>query len=81
GGYPVKLEDETIEQVKSLDGVFSFEVYMSLSCQNCPEVVQSINAMAALNPNVKIVTIDGALFQGEVEKRQIMAVPTIYLNG
>jgi alkyl hydroperoxide reductase subunit F len=61
--------------------VFSFEVYMSLSCQNCPEVVQSINAMAALNPNVQIVTIDGALFQDEVEKRQIMAVPTIYLNG
>ncbi|NIE68582.1 alkyl hydroperoxide reductase subunit F [Burkholderia sp. Ax-1719] len=81
GGHPVKLENETVEQVKSLDGVFSFEVYMSLSCQNCPEVVQSINAMAALNPNVQIVTIDGALFQDEVEKRQIMAVPTIYLNG
>ncbi|WP_042268437.1 alkyl hydroperoxide reductase subunit F [Paraburkholderia heleia] len=81
GGHPVKLENETIEQVKALDGAFSFEVYMSLSCQNCPEVVQSINAMATLNPNVQIVTIDGALYQDEVEKRQIMAVPTIYLNG
>jgi NADH-dependent peroxiredoxin subunit F len=81
GGHPVKLENEVIEQVRGLDGVFSFEVYMSLTCQNCPEVVQSINAMAALNPNVQIVTIDGALFQDEVEKRQIMAVPTIYLNG
>ncbi|WP_233866408.1 alkyl hydroperoxide reductase subunit F [Paraburkholderia adhaesiva] len=81
GGHPVKLENEVIEQVRGLDGEFSFEVYMSLSCQNCPEVVQSINAMATLNPNVKIVTIDGALFQDEVEKRQIMAVPTIYLNG
>ena len=81
GGHPVKLENETIEQVKALDGVFSFEVYVSLSCQNCPEVVQSINAMATLNPNVRIVTIDGALYQDEVEKRQIMAVPTIYLNG
>jgi len=81
GGHPVKLENDTIEQVKALDGAFSFEVYMSLSCQNCPEVVQSINAMAALNPNVQIVTIDGALYQDEVEKRQIMAVPTIYLNG
>ncbi|QBR00391.1 alkyl hydroperoxide reductase subunit F [Paraburkholderia pallida] len=81
GGHPVKLENEVVEQVKALDGAFTFEVYMSLSCQNCPEVVQSINAMAALNPNVQIVTIDGALFQDEVEKRQIMAVPTIYLNG
>ncbi len=81
GGHPVKLENDVIEQVRGLDGIFSFEVYMSLSCQNCPEVVQSINAMAALNPNVKIVTIDGALFQDEVETRQIMAVPTIYLNG
>ncbi|MFD1554528.1 alkyl hydroperoxide reductase subunit F [Paraburkholderia silviterrae] len=81
GGHPVKLENEVIEQVKALDGTFAFEVYMSLSCQNCPEVVQSINAMAALNPNVQIVTIDGALFQDEVEKRQIMAVPTIFLNG
>ena len=81
GGHPVKLENDVIEQVRGLDGIFAFEVYMSLSCQNCPEVVQSINAMAALNPNVRIVTIDGALFQDEVERRQIMAVPTIYLNG
>jgi NADH-dependent peroxiredoxin subunit F len=81
GGHPVKLENEVIEQVRGLDGTFAFEVYMSLTCQNCPEVVQSINAMAALNPNVQIVTIDGALFQDEVEKREIMAVPTIYLNG
>ncbi|MFC5431425.1 alkyl hydroperoxide reductase subunit F [Paraburkholderia denitrificans] len=81
GGHPVKLENDVIEQVRALDGVFSFEVYMSLSCQNCPEVVQSLNAMATLNPNVKIVTIDGALFQDEIEQRQIMAVPTMYLNG
>jgi alkyl hydroperoxide reductase subunit F len=70
-----------IEQIKNLDGDFRFETYISLTCQNCPEVVQSLNLMAVLNPRVQSVTIDGALFQAEVEQRQIMAVPTVYLNG
>ncbi|MBA1280616.1 alkyl hydroperoxide reductase subunit F, partial [Stutzerimonas stutzeri] len=55
--------------------------YFSLSCQNCPDVVQALNLMAVLNPNIRHVAIDGALFQGEVEARQIMSVPSIYLNG
>lgn len=81
GGHPPKVEPAVIEQIKGLEGDFHFETYMSLSCQNCPEVVQALNLMAALNPRVRHVTIDGALFQDEVEQRQIMAVPTIYLNG
>lgn len=81
GGHPVKLEDEVVEQVKSLKGEYNFTVYMSLSCQNCPEVVQSLNSMAVLNPAVRVESVDGALFQDEVERLQIMAVPTIYLNG
>jgi len=81
GGHPVKLDADVIEQIKGLDGDFSFETYVSLSCQNCPEVVQSLNVMALLNPRIRHVTIDGALFQDEVEKRQVMAVPTIFLNG
>ncbi|WP_185076767.1 thioredoxin family protein, partial [Pseudomonas frederiksbergensis] len=60
---------------------FSFETYFSLSCQNCPDVVQALNLMAVLNPNIRHVAIDGALFQAEVDKRQIMAVPSVYLNG
>ncbi|WP_333997975.1 alkyl hydroperoxide reductase subunit F, partial [Burkholderia gladioli] len=59
----------------------SFETYFSLSCQNCPEVVQALNVMALLNPRIRHVAIDGALFQNEVEARQIMAVPTMFLNG
>ncbi len=70
-----------IEQIKALDGEYHFETYFSLSCQNCPDVVQALNLMAVLNPNVHHVAIDGALFQDEVERRQIMSVPSIYLNG
>ncbi|KIZ35598.1 alkyl hydroperoxide reductase subunit F [Stutzerimonas stutzeri] len=81
GGHPSKTAPEVIEQIKALDGDYSFETYFSLSCQNCPDVVQALNLMAVLNPNIKHVAIDGALFQGEVEARQIMSVPSIYLNG
>ncbi|OZB50554.1 MAG: alkyl hydroperoxide reductase subunit F, partial [Thiomonas sp. 15-63-373] len=65
----------------ALDGDYRFEVYMSLSCHNCPDVVQALSLMAVLNPRVQTVVIDGGLYQGEVESRQIMAVPTVYLNG
>ena len=81
GGHPSKLDSDTIAQIKSIEGKFEFETYFSLSCQNCPDVVQALNLMAVLNPNIRNVSIDGALFQEEVERRQIMAVPSIYLNG
>ena len=81
GGHPSKASVEVIEQIRSLKGEFNFETYFSLSCQNCPDVVQALNLMAVLNPNIKHVAIDGALFQAEVDERQIMAVPSIYLNG
>ncbi|MDN3543938.1 alkyl hydroperoxide reductase subunit F [Kinneretia asaccharophila] len=81
GGHPPKVEPELIEQIKSLDGDYAFEVYMSLSCHNCPDVVQALSLMSVLNPKVKTVVIDGALFQDEVNAREIMAVPSVYLNG
>ncbi|WGT36326.1 alkyl hydroperoxide reductase subunit F [Pseudomonas atacamensis] len=81
GGHPSKASVEVIEQIRSLKGEFSFETYFSLSCQNCPDVVQALNLMAVLNPNIRHVAIDGALFQDEVNDRKIMAVPSIYLNG
>ena len=81
GGYPPKVDASVIEQIKSLQGELRFEIFISLSCQNCPDVVQALNLMAVLNPNVSSTMIDGALFQPEVEARQIMAVPTVYLNG
>ena len=81
GGHPPKVDAAVIEQIRALDGDFDFEVYISLSCQNCPEVVQAINLMAVVNPRVRATMIDGALFQPEVEAKQIMAVPSLYLNG
>jgi len=81
GGHPPKEEAELLDSVKALEGSFDFETFFSLSCQNCPDVVQAINIMAALNPNVSHVAIDGALFREEVETRKVMAVPAVYLNG
>ena len=81
GGHPSKASAEVIEQVRNLDGDYKFETYFSLSCQNCPDVVQALNLMSVLNPNIQHVAIDGALYQDEVEQRQVMSVPTVYLNG
>ena len=81
GGHPPKVEADVIEQIKALDGDFSFETYMSLTCHNCPDVVQATHLMAVLNPRIRAVAVDGGLFQAEVEERQIMAVPSLYLNG
>ncbi len=81
GGHPSKEAADLLEQVRGLDGDYRFETYFSLSCQNCPDVVQALNLMAVLNPRIEHVAIDGALFQDEVEQRQVMAVPTVFLNG
>ncbi|MDT0508298.1 alkyl hydroperoxide reductase subunit F [Novosphingobium sp. MMS21-SN21R] len=81
GGHPPKEDADLLDQVRGLDGPLHFETFFSLTCQNCPDVVQALNIMAALNPNVSHVAIDGALFKDEVERRQIMAVPTVFLNG
>ena len=80
GGHPPKVEQNIIDQIKALPGPLHFETYISLSCHNCPDVVQALNLMAVLNPKVTSTMIDGALFQDEVNARQIMAVPTTYLN-
>lgn len=81
GGHPVKLDQAVIDQIRNLPGDYEFETYFSLSCQNCPDVVQALNAMSVINPRIRHVAIDGALFQSEVEAREVMAVPTMFLNG
>jgi len=81
GGHPPKVEPEVIEQIQALDGDFNFEVYMSLSCHNCPDVVQALSLMAIFNPKVKTTVIEGGAFQDEVTAREIMAVPMVFLNG
>ena len=81
GGYPPKVEPDILAQIRALDGDFEFEIYISLSCHSCPDVVQALNLMAVQNPRIRSTMIDGSLFQDEVKARQVMAVPTVYLNG
>ena len=81
GGHPPKVAPEVIAQIQALDSELRFEVYMSLSCHNCPDVVQAAALMAIVNPRIQTVVIDGALYQDEVDRRQVMAVPMVYLNG
>jgi alkyl hydroperoxide reductase subunit F len=80
GGYPLKIEKELIEQIKSINGSYKFETYISLSCHNCPDVVQALNVMSLLNPNITHTMIDGDVYQDEVKDKKIMSVPTIFLN-
>jgi alkyl hydroperoxide reductase subunit F len=81
GGYPPKVEQAIIDQIRGLEGDFEFQTYISLSCQNCPDVVQALNLMSVLNPRVKHTMIDGALFEQEVASHNIRSVPTVFLNG
>ena len=81
GGHPPKVEEAVIEQIRALDAEIHFETYISLSCHNCPEVVQALNLMAVLNPKISHTMIDGALFQDRVNELKIMAVPTVIANG
>ena len=86
-GYPPKVDAAVIEQIRNINvssdkrGPFRFETYISLSCHNCPDVVQALNLMAVLNPAIESTMIDGALFQAEVDEKKIMAVPTVFMNG
>ena len=80
-GRAPKVEQKVIDQIKKITGQYHFESYISLSCHNCPEVVQALNIMSVLNPGVTHTMIDGAVFQDEVGQKNIMAVPTVFLNG
>jgi alkyl hydroperoxide reductase subunit F len=81
GGHPPRAAREVIDQIRALDGPYHFETYFSLSCQICPDVVQALNVMAMTNANISHVAIDGGLFPDEIDRRQVMAVPTVFLNG
>ncbi|MEG6575523.1 MAG: alkyl hydroperoxide reductase subunit F [Caldibacillus debilis] len=80
-GRPPKLEQSVIEQIKKIEGEYHFETYVSLTCNNCPDVVQALNMMSLLNPGITHTMIEGTAYKDEVEQKNIMAVPTVYLNG
>ncbi|GMA56801.1 hypothetical protein GCM10025858_13040 [Alicyclobacillus sacchari] len=80
-GRTPKLDEAVIRQIQGLQGEYHFETYVSLSCHNCPDVVQALNAMSVLHPRITHTMIDGAAFKAEVEAKSVMAVPAVYLNG
>ncbi len=81
GGHPAKAAQKIQDQIRGLTGKFHFETYYSTTCHNCPDVVQALNLMATLNPNISHTAVDGALFQSEIDAREIMGVPAVFLNG
>lgn len=81
GGRAPKVDEKVIDQIKKIDGNYHFETYVSLTCHNCPDVVQALNIMSVLNPNISHTMIDGAAYKEEVESKDILAVPTVFLNG
>ena len=81
GGHPPAVKPEILDQVRQLDGDYEFTTYLSLTCQNCPEVVQALNVMSITNPRIRHVAVDGSLFRPEAEARNVLAVPTVFLNG
>ena len=81
GGHPMKIDAALAAQVRALEGDYQFETYMSLHCQSCPDTVQALNMMSVLNPRIRHIAIDGALFEAEVAAKHILSVPTVYMNG
>ncbi|KHD44693.1 alkyl hydroperoxide reductase subunit F [Streptococcus hongkongensis] len=79
-GRPPKVDPDLVDRIKSVDQKLHFETYVSLTCHNCPDVVQAFNIMAVLNPNISHTMIEGGMFQDEVKEKGIMAVPTVYLD-
>ena len=80
-GYAPKVSDEVLASIKALGIQSDFDVFVSLSCHNCPDVVQALNLIAIYNPGTTATMIDGAFFQDEVEERKIMAVPMVFQDG
>jgi len=81
GGHPPRLEPHVVEQIKALESELRFETFVSLSCHSCPDVIQALNLMAAVNPRIHSTMIDGAVFPEEIARREIMGVPAVFLNG
>ncbi|MES2700458.1 MAG: thioredoxin family protein, partial [Pseudomonadota bacterium] len=81
GGHPPKVDQAVLDQIAALEGAYKFEMYFSLSCHNCPDVVQALTLMALNNPHIEATLIEGGTFQAEVDARNVMAVPATFLNG
>ena len=80
-GRPPKIEDELAARIKAIQKPLHLETYVSLTCHNCPDVVQAFNIMAVLNPNISHTMVEGGMFQEEVTAKKIMSVPAVFHDG
>ena len=80
-GRPPKITDSLTQQIKQIQQDLYFETYVSLTCHNCPDVVQALNILSVLNPTIHHTMIEGGMYQNEITEKQVLAVPTVYLNG
>ncbi|MGF2070294.1 alkyl hydroperoxide reductase subunit F [Enterococcus casseliflavus] len=80
-GRPPKIDETLQKRIKAIDKPLHFETYVSLTCHNCPDVVQALNIMAVLNTSISHTMIEGGMFKEEIDKKKIMAVPTVFLDG
>ncbi|MFC4770806.1 alkyl hydroperoxide reductase subunit F [Enterococcus hermanniensis] len=80
-GRPPKIDDSSVQQIKQIEQTLHFETYVSLTCHNCPDVVQALNILSVLNPKISHTMIEGGMYQQEVDEKHVMAVPTVFLNN
>lgn len=71
---------ETIKRIESLNGPIHLKSFISLTCTNCPDVVQALNIMALYNKNIQHELIDGGLFKDEADAHNVQAVPSVYIG-
>ncbi|MFC3122175.1 alkyl hydroperoxide reductase subunit F [Agaribacter flavus] len=81
GGSKLKLDDSIQNMVKKVNSKLDFQVFVSLSCHACPDVVQAMNQFALLNENISAEMIDGGVYPDLVDEKKIQGVPTVFLNG
>ncbi|MDO5652089.1 MAG: alkyl hydroperoxide reductase subunit F [Moraxella sp.] len=81
GGHTLKLDDGIQDLVKRIGQPLKFQTFVSLSCHNCPDVVQALNQFAILNSNIENEMVDGGVFPELVEANNIQGVPAVFLNG
>lgn len=79
-GRTPKVDEEVIKRIQAVDKNLKFETYVSLTCHNCPDVVQALNIFSILNPKISHTMVEGGMFQNEIDDKKIMAVPTVFLN-
>jgi alkyl hydroperoxide reductase subunit F len=77
-----KLPDAGLQaRIRAVKGPVRIQTYISLTCENCPDVVQAFHQMALIHPDFQHEMIDGAYAQDEISSLGIQGVPSVVVNG